>query len=56
MSKTAAKNSKKTQQFAQFVAGTDYGIRRTANKDWYVRLKTKRGVEWIKADKTDVKN
>jgi hypothetical protein len=46
----AAKGSKKSY-WAPFLKGTDYGIRRTAKGEWYVRKMTKRGTEWIRADK-----
>jgi hypothetical protein len=58
--KSSDKNKKKTG-YAEFVAGTDYGIRRTTTKEWYIRTTIQRGkrkgkVEWVKADKQEVKN
>jgi len=58
-SKPTAAAAKKSESlnWALFIPGTDYGIRRTVKGDWYVPSKTPRGkVEWIRADKQDVKN
>jgi hypothetical protein len=58
MSKDAAKNSQGTlkRAAANFVAGTDYGIRRTAKGDWYVWKETRDGWRWVRADKKEVKD
>jgi hypothetical protein len=52
MSKAAAKKHK----WNVFLLGTDYGIRRTKKREWYVWKVTRDGAIWVKADKQEIQN
>src|SRR6516162_8925771 len=52
MSKAAAKKHK----WNVFLLGTDYGIRRTKKREWYVWKVTRDGAIWVKADKPEIQN